>query len=755
MKITERVKKAVAGFTAKDKNSIGGTIGNDFLKYGNRRSMQADWSIPMAQDRELYTGYMYAAINRIASRGAYLASENVVTVANDATEEAAKKANKSVVHPYLTLIDESPTFSNYQFYSQALRYLNLKGQFYLLAVRAVNGDKVGEIQEFKLLNPYEIERVWNADHTEMAGYRQYKNGMQRDIPKEMVIPIINEWPFDNNESYSTLDAAKETQFTLKQAGDYTRHSLKNNMAVPGIISTDVELPDQQFENFRSRILGQEKGEPIFGNGSGSVKWESMQTNLDEAGLDQITDINRDVIVAVTGVSKTILSIEQSGVTRDTARVQSDLFITDTIMPQLQDILDALNQDYKNNYPQEYEKTGYKLIVESPLGKDIEADIKDTELLKANFALFDSLVAQGYSTDVASKYVEGKIQLEEIGEPTNEPRPMQPSGLQGLLGNGMINVKQSANNATKPLKKVENKTKRLVVKPNNETPQVTNTQDRNLLASARSTMLNAVINFEANFFAEIIKRLEKTYDVGTENSAGVEIIRNKQDNFNQKDIMTDKERKAFENELEFILGTFALVALPIYAGVVLQRRLEETGLMSSFSMNREAQAYLRASSKLTAKSHTTTLINDALKAVQKSAASGANYTELVDQISHLYGGQISEGRANTIARTESTRAYNRSQFEADKQFIEQNELEGQVGKQWVTTSDDPCIMCQAMEARPPIPFDDPFADLGDVLEVSGEVDGKMKVMRSEINYLPIEDGGLHPNCECQYELVWDI
>lgn len=754
MKITDRVKRAVAGFTAPEKNAIGSNLGNQFLKYGNRRGMPADWSVPLVQDRELYTGYMYAAINRIASRGAYLASENVVTVANDKTEEAAKKANKQVIHPYLTLIDESPTFSNYQFYSQALKYINLRGQFYILAIRAVDGDRVGEIQEFKLLNPYEIEAVWNADHTELAGYRQYKNGMQRDISPKMVIPIISEWPFDSSESFSTLDAAKETQFTLKQAGDYTRHSLKNNMAVPGIISTDVELPDQQFENFRARILGQEKGEPIFGNGSGAVKWESMQQNLDEAGLDQITEINRDVIVAVTGVSKTILSIEQSGVTRDTARVQSDLFITDTIMPQLQDVLDALNQDYKNNYPSDYEKTGYKLVVESPLGKDIEADIKDTELLKANFALFDSLVAQGYTADVASRYVEGKIQLEELGEPTNEPRPVQPAGIAGLLGNGLI-ARQSHKQADKPLKKVENKTTKVVVKPDKEPPAVTNDDQRQLLADARSTLLNSVINFENRFFAEIVRRLEKTYDVGSENSAGVEIVKNKQDNFNQKDVMSEKERRAFENELEFILGTFALVALPIYASAVMQKRLRETGLMAQFTMDKSSQTYLRASAKLTAKSHTNTLIKDALTVVQRSAANGANYQELLSEITNLYGGQISEGRANTIARTESTRAYNRSQFEADRQFIEQNDLQGQVQKQWVTTSDNPCLLCEAMEARPPIPFDDPFADLGDVLEVSGSVDGKMKVMRSEINYLPVEDGGLHPNCECQYELVWDV
>jgi hypothetical protein len=57
------------------------------------------------------------------------------------------------------------------------------------------------------------------------------------------------------------------------------------------------------------------------------------------------------------------------------------------------------------------------------------------------------------------------------------------------------------------------------------------------------------------------------------------------------------------------------------------------------------------------------------------------------------------------------------------------------------------------AEPAIPFDTPFADIGDV--VSAEFilkDGSTSVRKMPITYETIQAGGLHPRCECIYELI---
>ena len=50
----------------------------------------------------------------------------------------------------------------------------------------------------------------------------------------------------------------------------------------------IELPDDQFDNFVSRVKNHGRGEPLFGNGAGTVSWIDMQIDLDKAALDKIT-----------------------------------------------------------------------------------------------------------------------------------------------------------------------------------------------------------------------------------------------------------------------------------------------------------------------------------------------------------------------------------------------------------------------------------------------------------------------------------
>lgn len=416
MKIVDNFKKIVSDFTRASNSTS--NIGNQFLRQGNRKTMSQDWSSVLMSDQDIYTGYPYGIINKRANKLAYLAISNLHT--DTSKDISTKDAEKGIVHPYLQLIDKSPSFSNFKFWHDISVFLDLEGVYYVMAVRNFenNNDstRYGDIQDFEMLNPYNIRRVVNARTLELGGYVEHRNGLSREIPKEMIIEIKDLNPFDENDPYSMTDALTNAQFTLRQANDYTRHSLKNNLSAPGAISTDVVLEDQQFSNFVNRITNQEKGMPLFGNGAGSIKWDPMQIEMDKAALDKITDINRSELFAVSGVGKTNLAIEESGTTRETAKVQKDLLTEDHTIPKLQLIIDALNQDYKNKYPKEYEKTGYTITIQSPLGVDKDSELKDIKIRSDTVALYNSMVDDGYNPEIAAQFINGEIQLKDIGMP---------------------------------------------------------------------------------------------------------------------------------------------------------------------------------------------------------------------------------------------------------------------------------------------------------------------------------------------------
>lgn len=428
MKLTTRAVNAFNAFTnsniEKTNNSSRGSA-SDFLNFGSRnKALMQDWSQVEMSDQDMYTGYSYAAIQKRANRASALGKKFLFTDAAKPLLLKAKESGEEIEHPYLKLIRQSKEFSRRKFWHDISTYLDLEGVYYLMAVRAIkvnaNGEtKVGAIQKFQMLNPYQVRRVTKQSDGTLGGYIESKDGLYREIPKEMIIEIRLLNPFDNDKAYSMTDAAKESQFTMKQAGDYTRHSIKGNINAPGAITTGVELEDHVFDNFVSRIENHSKGEPLYGNGTGAINWSSMQIDLDKAGLDKINEINRAVLFAVSGTSKTTLGIEESGTTRDTSETQKDNFTEDAVMPQVEDILDALNLDYRQWYP-EWEKDEYEITLDNPLATNREAELKDIEIRETELNLRDSLVEKGYEYDIAAKYAHGDITLEELGEPTLEP-----------------------------------------------------------------------------------------------------------------------------------------------------------------------------------------------------------------------------------------------------------------------------------------------------------------------------------------------
>ena len=700
MKLQHRIRNAIKGFNTTT-NSGNLREARQFLKYGNNQKMMPDWSQVVIHDKDLYTGYMYGAINIRAVTVAQLATYNLRTKSNLKTADLAKQKDEGIVHPYLDLIDTSKTFSNYQFWYSNSVWVDLEGISYIMAIRNVQDGRVGRVQEFRLLNPYNIQRIFDAKTKELIGYKEYKGGMSRDIPKEMVIPAININPFTQDELFAMSDAAKDSQFTLKTANDYTRSAIRNNLNTPGIISTDRELEGEDAINFKARVMGNVKGEPIFAFGGGAMGWEDMQQDLNKAALKDVNSISLQNIIAASGASKTMLGWEESGTTRDTAKVQKDNFIELRAMPNLQLIIDALNQDYKNYYAQDYERYSYTIYIENPLGVDIDEASKYIDKQQKKFELYESLVDKGYDREEVAKYIEGEVELKDMSEPAvveveEEPEEPEQTEQNKFLQQAETGIQQQA----------------------------------------QASLQNSIVNIDNQLLMAVANKVGATTN-----------------DFEQEDdIITKKDRKEAERELNTALIAFYGIIIPLFAYNVLSKRLEQTGLTGTFNVTPDVNRMIKNFASLASQSHVSTLLDAMTKQAQKDALAGLPRKQIADNLINKFGDEIAKSRAVAVARTETNRAFTMSQFSADKQFIKQNALEQRAFKQWVSRSDNPCPFCMAMAEQPPIPFNEPFASVGDELTATADVDGKTVVRKMTMSYADAEAGNLHVNCGCVYELI---
>lgn len=673
------------------------SLPNSFLKYGNQGRMSANWTEVLMTDKDLYTGYAYGAVKNRASYTARVASEHLRT---DSDVEGLE-------HPYCDLIWNSKTFSEFSFWYTISTYLDLEGVFYLMSIRNFDGkSRYGTAKEFKLLNPYDVRRVVDSKTNEVTGYVESRNGLVREIPPSMIIEMRALNPFDWNEPYSMTDAAKESQFTLKGSADYTRNAIHNNINAPGILTTDVYLDEPNFENFKNRVKNNVKGEPIFGNGSGAITYQSMTQDLSKAGLKDINEINRDSLLSAAGMSKTMMSIEQSGVTRDTARVQKDLFIEGQILPQIQLIIDALNLDYRNNYPNEYAKGEPYLMIDNPQEVDQAAEKTGAEVKKIDFELFQSMVDKGYNPKKVAAFIDGQIELEDLGKP-----------------------KKVEQIVTEPLVQPPAETQPVVEKIKKKVNQLP-TEDTAEIENQRGNLKVAVVNVEHQLVAICLSHIEKNeYD-------------------EESDVITKQEKNSLIEELAITLAAFYTVIFQSKGRQTMLDREDTLGLPGLFKFDSQSKKYVKQVSVKVAKSHIDTVTKEILKVAREAALEGLSQQEIISRVRQTFTTDISTKRAEVVARTETNRAFTMAQYDADVQFIKQNDLDGKAYKRWRTRSANPCPFCKSLEDEGLIPFDTNFRDLGETVTV-----GKGKEKKTlEISFESLKAGNAHPNCSCIYELV---
>jgi len=614
--------------------------GTDFLRYGTRGRpvLPPDWAEVKIADEDVYKGYPYAVIQKRANKVASLAKENLNTWVKPEALDIFQKKQIDPLHPYLKIIEDSTDFSTKQFWKTICIYLDLAGAYYLGVLRnkipSKSLDKknfpdlYSDVSQFILLNPYEIKRVVNNDG-EVAGYLETKkDGRQREWPLHMIIPMRELNPFDSDKVWSMTDAAKEETYTLNQSGSYTRETLKGNLNAPGILTTDVILDDQKFADFAERVKLHTKGEPIFGNGAGSITWASMQQDLDKAALLDINEINRTALFAVSGTSKTALGIEQSGTTRETARVQTEQFISDTAQPRLEDIIDFLNLDYKKHYRNEYDKVGYWLEIQSAASRDYATETQATQMRQAQSDLAFSLMQKGYTMASSYDYAEGKIELSElelekgVDKPINPEQPeagsddenTPPEAPQSPTSDDKQEDDTDTDETQNALEKIEGIEPHSDLKKSNSLEEVcTCGHDHGKV----ETYINELGEEEGKTLAESYEKFLSGLEKIQKETYKACVSKLNRNAFEESDIIGKLKKKRLTAELKGLIQNYWWILTPLLANSVLDERNQEYGENVKFVFTNALQSQVEANAEKVAEGHMTTILDDVLSASNKA------------------------------------------------------------------------------------------------------------------------------------------
>lgn len=383
------------------------SIATDFLRRGNFKTRQ-DVALDQKYNPEMtVNGWMFAALNARSDAFGEFCEENIIT---------ESKKGENLYHPYLQLIEESKEIPEYEFWKRAISDYDNYGQMFFFILRRVVYDKNGEIEHIGL--PTRID-ILNASkmtiltrNGKIVGYKeQIDSTHKREYSADQIIRVINPHPRDPEIPYSIYDAAKDYQYTINKGTEFAQNALINNMNTPGILSTTEVLNDEEYDNLISRINSHEPGKAIVTDGTGNLTYTSISQSLDQAALPTLTELSRQTIFAVTGTSKTVLGIEESGVTRDTSKVQDRKFIKRAIAPVAKRVVSAFNFDYRVKYPELYKQNQVKMVIKQLYDAQETQEQFDTQ--KKLFDDITEIVYSGYTKESAEDFMYGDISFTDL------------------------------------------------------------------------------------------------------------------------------------------------------------------------------------------------------------------------------------------------------------------------------------------------------------------------------------------------------
>lgn len=552
------------------------------------------------------------------------------------------------------------------------------------------GEVTGLPKELYLLPPDKMG-IKTDEKGEVIGYALRKSDGTEVLfkPEEIMHPMTFN-PSNPYRGYGIVEAALDYIETEEGARQFSKNFFRNSGTPSGILSVKADIGKESFRKFAQRWREQHEGTNNAGRiaiiRSSEVEFTKMSLGLNEIDMKILKDLTIGEVLMMFRVPKSLLGIEtEQGLGRASVESLEYIFAKRTIEPEMQLLDKTIQRMLERFFPREQLTVTHENII--PPDKVFE--------LEERKAAVDVWVTR-----------------DEI---------RQEDGLEDLPGGEFLRAAFT----TMPLDGSET-APAPVVAPTKMLVKLTKTVKKKTLSIEtkerfRLTLQRKQRTYERRFATALAPVLEKQQnDVLKKwkllNSKGVNgIIKAVQDHL----LDIPEATKAFENALFPVQLTLAQdqgkIAL-LFAG------MED----AEFEVTGEVQKFIRdAISKMSYQFNEQTL-KDLGQIVIAGMQEGKGVSAIARDLSGAYS-DIRGYRAERLARTETHRASNASTRLAYKQT-------GYVDRMEWYANPGACADCESLSGTQ-VGLDENFLDLGDTI---GD---------TKIDYLPVQDGDLHPNCEC--------
>lgn len=230
----------------------------------------------------------------------------------------------------------------------------------------------------------------------IAGYvYNSPDGEKVPLESEQVVMVRVPNPMDPYRGMGAVQTILTDAHSIQASTEWSARFFANSAEPGGIIEIPEGMDDEQFTQFQRRWSDTHKGVNnahrvgLLENGA---KWVSNSYSMRDMQFAELRTVSREVIREALGMSKTMLGLTED-VNRATAEAAEFVFAKWFLVPRLDRIRDALNNDFLPMFGAAGEGVEFDYV--SPVPEDLDREAAERT---SKVAAAVALVNAGWSAD---------------------------------------------------------------------------------------------------------------------------------------------------------------------------------------------------------------------------------------------------------------------------------------------------------------------------------------------------------------------
>lgn len=550
---------------------------------------------------ELYEISLY--LNKAISKRAEKLSEIEFYLKNTKGERVDPAKDQKAKKILDLLAKPNNFFTGKEFFKLYQQYKDIAGEAFIF-IESLKKDvfEKAEAQKLYLLPPQSVKINFTEGKDDYKDFEYTVGGKKTIYEKDRVIRSFNPSPANPLRAESIITAGKKNVVSGLNMDEYQATVLENGGRIESIMKvktaklTELQLKEMKDSYAKQYAEAKKSGIPLFVGGDSD--YQSVGLKPSELAYLESKNCNLNDICIMTGVPKVLLA-NVDDVKYSNSEESKKIFLQDTIVPLMLDLTTKLNEFL---VPDDYE-----LCFVDPTPEDRDEKRKDAESVDklTSLSLNEKREILGKDPVENGDDILVPMNMVPLSQAVAEPEPVQEQ----------LKPKEE------PKKNQKKKIKSEMLRDESKRRAYFKAMDRKL-------------TIKTNWFKRLVKNYLKGQKERVLESLGKKAIKGDTHFFNQ------------ELEIKIAFDKFYPALLEV---------LRESGSNAmqtdyDFVLSGKIRSWLDSKTKIFA-----TQINDTtFKALEKqfevSLTEGETREQLISRIEDTYG-DISKGRAETIARTE--------------------------------------------------------------------------------------------------------